>query len=110
MSESYYGGDILPGAKQSAEFQLLCLNGGAADGTLTVSFEDAEGNVYEQNVPIQVDIAESISIPAAVDTEAEQPQEKPSAFPIWIAAAGAAAVIAIAVALIIKKGRSNAAK
>ena len=61
-------------------------------------------------MPIQVDIAESISIPAAVDTEAEQPQEKPSAFPIWIAAAGAAAVIAIAVALIIKKGRSNAAK
>lgn len=110
MSESYYGGDILPGAKQSAEFQLLCLNSGAADGTLTVSFEDAEGNVYEQSVPIRVDIAESISIPAAADTEAEQPQEKPAAFPIWIAAAGAAAVIAVAAALIIKKGRSNAAK
>ena len=58
-------------------------------------------------MPIQVDIAESISIPAAADTEAEQPQEKPAAFPIWIAAA---AVIAVAAALIIKKGRSNAAK
>ena len=61
-------------------------------------------------MPIRVDIAESISIPAAADTEAEQPQEKPTAFPIWIAAAGAAAVIAVAAALIIKKGRSNAAK
>ncbi len=109
MSESYYGGDILPGAKQSAEFQLLCLKGGMADGTLTVSFEDAEGNVYEQSVPIQVDVAETISIPAAADTEAEQPQEK-SAFPIWIVAVGAVAVAAIAAALIIKKGRSNAAK
>lgn len=109
MNESYYGGDILPGAKQSAEFQLLCLNGGTAEGVLTVSFEDAEGNVYEQSVPIKAEIAESIIIPAAADTDKEQRQEK-TAFPIWIVAAGAAAVAAIAALLIIKKGRGNAAK
>ena len=111
MSESYYGGDILPGAKQSAEFQLLCLESGTADGTLIVSFEDADGNLYEENIAIQVEIAGTVSIEQTVETEETNTETEQSSFPTVPVVIGAAAVAAIVAVLIIaKKRRGDAAK
>lgn len=105
MAEGYFGGDILPGAKHSAEFQLLCNAGGAAKGTLIVLFEDAEGAVYEQTMPIAVDIAEKIELP--VYAEPVQDTQQEDTFNVWPWAVAAALIIAAAVVVILLKKKAN---
>lgn len=108
MQEGYFGGDILPGAKHSAEFQLLCLEGGLAEGVLTVSFEDAEGNTYEQSVDISVNIEYAITQTVQSNIEEVEEDEGGSALPIVICVAVGVVAAAVVLLFIIKKGKRNA--
>ncbi len=108
MQEGYFGGDILPGAKHSAEFQLLCLEGGLAEGVLTVSFEDAEGNTYEQSVDLSVNIDYVATQPVQSNIEEVQKEADTAAWPIIICVVAGIAAVVIALLFIIKKGKRNA--
>lgn len=108
MQEGYFGGDILPGAKHSAEFQLLCLEGGLAEGVLTVSFEDAEGNTYEQSVDLSANIEYAITQPVQSNIEEVEEDEGGSLWPIVICIAAGIAAVAVILLLIMKKGKRNA--
>lgn len=58
MYEDYYGGDVLPAAKLSADVLVTAEKAGRTDGTLLLSFEDSDGAAYTEEVPFTVTVAE----------------------------------------------------
>ena len=79
MAETYYGGDVLPAGSLSADIELETAKSGSFNGTLLISYEDSDGELYTQYVDLPVNVVQ------AVETMSEEVEtEKKSGFPFWI--------------------------
>lgn len=97
MAESYYGGDVLPAGSLAADVELKTAKSGSFTGTLMVSYEDSDGELYTQYIELPLQVVQSVP----VLTEEELTEEK-SGISIWLillllllilAAAGAGAYL-----------------
>lgn len=79
MAETYYGGDVLPAGSLSADIEVETAKSGSFNGTLLISYEDGDGELYTQYVDLPVNVVQ------AVETMSEEVEtEKKSGFPWWI--------------------------
>lgn len=79
MAETYYGGDVLPAGSLSADIEVETAKSGSFNGTLLISYEDSDGELYTQYVDLPVDVVQ------AVETMSEEVEtEKKGGFPFWI--------------------------
>lgn len=79
MAETYYGGDVLPAGSLAADIEVQTAKSGSFNGTLLVSYENSDGELYTQYVDLPVDVVQ------AVETVSEEVEtEKKSSFPFWI--------------------------
>ena len=79
MAETYYGGDVLPAGSLSADIEVETAKSGSFNGTLLISYEDSDGDLYTQYVDLPVNVVQ------AVETMSEEVEtEKKSGFPFWI--------------------------
>ena len=79
MAETYYGGDVLPAGSLSADIEVETAKSGSFNGTLLISYEDSDGELYTQYVDLPVNVVQ------AVETMSEEVEtEKKSGFPFWI--------------------------
>ena len=79
MAETYYGGDVLPAGSLSADIEVETAKSGSFNGTLLISYEDGDGELYTQYVDLPVDVVQ------AVETMSEEVEtEKKGGFPFWI--------------------------
>ena len=75
MYEDYYGGDVLPAAKLSADVLVAPEQTGEREGTLLVSYEDSTGELFTQEVPFSMLIPEVPEPTDQIQTgELEQPR------------------------------------
>ena len=75
MYEDYYGGDVLPAAKLSADVLVASEQTGEREGTLLVSYEDSTGELFTQEVPFSMLIPEVPEPTDQIQTgELEQPR------------------------------------
>jgi len=56
MVERFYGGDLLPAAKNSADFQVICDKAGELEGSFIISYEDVDGIEGIQKIPFKLEI------------------------------------------------------
>ena len=79
MAETYYGGDVLPAGSLSADIEVETAKSGSFNGTLLISYEDGDGELYTQYVDLPVNVVQ------AVETMSEEVEtEKKGGFPFWI--------------------------
>ena len=79
MAETYYGGDVLPAGSLSADIEVETAKSGSFNGTLLISYEDGDGELYTQYVDLPVNVVQ------AVETMSEEVETgKKSGFPFWI--------------------------
>ena len=79
MAETYYGGDVLPAGSLSADIEVETAKSGSFNGTLLISYEDSDGELYTQYVDLPVNVVQ------AVETMSEEVEtEKKNGFPWWI--------------------------
>ena len=64
MAETYYGGDVLPAGSLSADIEVETAKSGSFNGTLLISYEDSDGELYTMSEEVET--------------------EKKSGFPWWI--------------------------
>lgn len=69
MLESYYGGDILPAAKNSADFQIVSKSAGDVVGNFIIRYEDVEGNEEEQRIPFSFFVEAEVKEEEQIVTE-----------------------------------------
>ncbi|MGN0720611.1 MAG: COG1361 S-layer family protein [Anaerovoracaceae bacterium] len=82
MNESYYGGDLLAGGTLSADIEVNPNKIGEFVGKLIVSYEDANGQLYSQEILVPMNVSEETPLVPAenvYDSSAEK-----SGLPWWI--------------------------
>ena len=62
FEEGYYGGNMQSGAQSSADFSIIPSQAGDLFGTLVLTYEDAEGEVYELRKDFSVYIQDTSSM------------------------------------------------
>lgn len=76
MYEDYYGGDVLPAAKLGADVLVASEQTGERSGKLLVSYEDSSGELFTQEVPFTMTVAEEPQPVQQIQTgEMEQPKD-----------------------------------
>ena len=48
MFEKYYGGDLIPAGKHSADFQIIGGKTGTLTGDFVITYEDIDGEIFEE--------------------------------------------------------------
>ncbi len=111
MAESYYGGDILAGAKLAADIYIKSEKSGAINGQLIVSYEDSDGMQEQQTVNIALDIHDAAAAAianASVQTQQlEQPKAEGISVRVILLIIGAALVILVAALVILLRRRQR---
>ena len=79
MYEDYYGGDVLPAAKLNPDILVSSTTAGKCSGNLLVHYEDSEGEVYTETVPVSFTVAEQpvVQQPEQNDQIESEPIEQP---------------------------------
>lgn len=79
MYEDYYGGDVLPAAKLNPDILVSSTTAGKCSGNLLVHYEDSEGEVYTETVPVSFTVAEQpiVQQPEQNDQIQSEPIEQP---------------------------------
>lgn len=83
MQDAYFGGDILAAGTLNADFQVIPTKSGQFSGTLVVQYEDADGEQYTENVPLELNAASAEELAAEAMSQNVQ-ETKSSSFPWWI--------------------------
>ena len=115
MYEDYYGGDVLPAAKLNPDILVSSTTAGKCSGNLLVHYEDSEGEVYTETVPVSFTVAEQpvVQQPEQNDQIQSEPIEQPKkSIPtgaIIGGGAGALALGGIGIGAAIRKGRRKRA-
>ena len=115
MYEDYYGGDVLPAAKLNPDILVSSTTAGKCSGNLLVHYEDSEGEVYTETVPVSFTVAEQpiVQQPEQNDQIQSEPIEQPkktvSTGAIIGGGAGALALGGIGIGAAIRKGRRKRA-
>ncbi|MDO4262120.1 MAG: hypothetical protein Q4C82_08575 [Eubacteriales bacterium] len=113
MQDAYFGGDILAAGTLNADFQVIPNKSGEFAGTLVVQYEDADGELYTQNVALSMTAAgaDDGALAASGDSVQEQ-EETSSSWSLWL-------LLALAVLLLLatawyflryRRGRTQAEK
>lgn len=114
LEQSFYGGNMQPGASTSADISIIPLQAGDLKGKLVVQYEDEYGEVYEVSREFSAFVQEPF-VPD--DTMGEYPidggalmPEENTGLPTWaivvIAVVGAAVVITV-ITIVVKKKRAR---
>lgn len=82
MAESYYGGDLLAGGSLSADISVNTNKTGNFNGKLIVSYEDANGEVYTQELVLPLSVAED-ALPAFSGNVEQKETNKSQSLPWW---------------------------
>lgn len=115
MYEDYYGGDVLPAAKLNPDILVSSTTAGKCSGNLLVHYEDSEGEVYTETVPVSFTVAEQpiVQQPEQNDQIQSEPIEQPKKTvptgAIIGGGAGALALGGIGIGAAIRKGRRKRA-
>ena len=115
MYEDYYGGDVLPAAKLNPDILVSSTTAGKCSGNLLVHYEDSEGEIYTETVPVSFTVAEQpiVQQPEQNDQIQSEPIEQPKkSVPtgaIIGGGAGALALGGIGIGAAIRKGRRKRA-
>ena len=115
MYEDYYGGDVLPAAKLNPDILVSSTTAGKCSGNLLVHYEDSEGEVYTETVPVSFTVTEQpiVQQPEQNDQIQSEPIEQPKkSVPtgaIIGGGAGALALGGIGIGAAIRKGRRKRA-
>lgn len=115
MYEDYYGGDVLPAAKLNPDILVSSTTAGKCSGNLLVHYEDSEGEVYTETVPVSFTVAEQpiVQQPEQNDQIQSEPIEQPKKTvptgAIIGGGAGALALGGIGISAAIRKGRRKRA-
>lgn len=115
MYEDYYGGDVLPAAKLNPDILVSSTTAGKCSGNLLVHYEDSEGEIYTETVPVSFTVAEQpvVQQPEQNDQIQSEPIEQPkktvSTGAIIGGGAGALALGGIGIGAAIRKGRRKRA-
>ncbi len=113
MTESYYGGDLLPGGTLSADFQVNCVKIGEFTAKLLVQYEDANGQQYAEEIPITFNVedakpASSGTVVINEDSETNSDNVQNSGgLPWWAWMLIALAAIAVIAAIIVSSRNKN---
>lgn len=84
MAESYYGGDLLAGGSASADIQIKSSKTGEFNGKLIVSYQDANGQAYTQEIILPMNVAEDDTLPAVShNVEDYDGGSKAGSWPWW---------------------------
>lgn len=109
MYEEYYGGDVLSAAKLSADVLIASDQAGTREGKLLVTFEDSSGEIYTEEVPFSVDVAEEPQPVEQIQTgELEQPKSGVSTGAIVGGGTAAAAAAGGAAWWLLKRRKKSA--
>ena len=113
--QSYYAGNMEPGASKTAELDVIINEAGSFDGKVEVTYEDANGNTTTQSQPFTMSAMEMPVYDDPMDYEYEEPEpvEEPSPVteilqsPKYMVMIGAVALalICLTVGLIIRHRR-----
>lgn len=112
MAESYYGGDLLAGGSTSADIQVKSDKTGEFDGKLIVSYEDANGQLYTQEVVMPMNVPADDALPAISQNVEERGNNSDGdSWPWWawvliLLVAALVAAAAVLIFLQIKKNRA----
>lgn len=94
MFERYYGGDLIPAGKHSADFQIIGGKTGTLIGDFIITYEDIDGEIFEEKKPFKIEIlSDTFSKDQIIQEEIEQPK-KNSALP-WVGGIVGFAAIAL---------------
>ena len=113
MYEDYYGGDVLPAAKLNPDILVSSTTAGKCSGNLLVHYEDSEGEVYTETVPVSFTVAEQPIVQQPEQNDQiqsepiEQPKKKLSTGAIIGGGAGALALGGTGLGIALKKRRGK---
>ncbi len=94
MFEKYYGGDLIPAGKHSADFQIIGGKTGTLTGDFVITYEDVDGEVFEERKPFQVEILIETSDKDKIIQEEIQQPKKNLVLP-WVGGTGGIAAIVL---------------
>lgn len=95
--EKYYGGDLIPAGKHSADFQIVGTEAGNLSGNFIISYEDGEGELFQERKPFQLNILnETTNTEQIIQEEIKQPENNS----IWSWIGGIGGLGAVAGALL----------
>lgn len=84
MQDAYFGGDILAAGSLNADFQVVPNKSGSFSGTLIVQYEDADGEIYTQNVSLSLQAEEAPDEEALAAAAEAENAEQGGGFPFWL--------------------------
>lgn len=71
MQDAYFGGDILAAGTLNADLTVIPNKSGTFTGTLVVQYEDADGEIYMENVPCEISAVSAEDLAAAAMASAQ---------------------------------------
>lgn len=102
MQDTWFGGDILAAGSLDADLEVIPGKSGTFTGTLTVQYEDADGEIYMQNAALELTAEEpQLLMEANADMEQAVKESAKSAGSAWqIAALGVVLVLVLILLLL----------
>lgn len=107
MVERFYGGDLLPAAKNSADFQIICDRAGELEGNFIISYEDIDGIEGIQKVPFKLEIQDKDYSGSEVVQDEIKPKKKKSKALAVTGGVGLLAAIGGGVYYVLRKSRGK---
>lgn len=105
MIEKFYGGDLLPGAKSSADFQILCHKAGEIEGVFIITYDDIDGVENIQELPFKIDIKDEDYLGNKVIEEEIKPENGQASIIVVSGGVGLFTMMAGGAYYFMKKGR-----
>ncbi len=111
MEESYFGGNVSPGATMRADFNIIPTVAGAIEGTIVITYEDVYGEQIREEKPFSLYVDEGFMYEPSEEMFGEEemmPQPEPEeGLGAWLYVIIAAAVVvaAVVVLLIVRSRR-----
>lgn len=99
MAENYFGGDLLAGGSLDADILVNCEKGGIFDGSLVITYEDANGESYSQIVSVPMSVPEN----SPQDPAQEEPESVKGGLTPWLLGTGAGLLLILLIFLLRKK-------
>lgn len=105
--EAYYGGDVAPLSDLFATFKVVSASAGALNGKVVLTFEDEDGETYEQTAEIALTVEERGAAPRRAELGGGQTGETPRT---PVAGIAGAALLALGLAALVYTRLKNGRK
>lgn len=107
MVEKFYGGDLLPAAKNSADFQISCDRAGIITGDFLIIYEDLDGIEIVQRLPFELEIKDENYLGNKIIQDEVKPVKDKGKLPVAAAEVGSIGAIGGGIYLYLKKIRDR---